>query len=220
MKRPWRDFIKISGRRSGWVTKRRSLERREMILKCRESPARSQGSLTCPLLSFTEGYDKFLLLMKTGKRAVLARGIWAVHPKIAKSRELPISGRTRRCIPTPWVNRLAPTQRMGYEHATQVPIRKSDEKKANSDGRCLAVSLLRNYSRGRRRRRSKIIGVVSEYPTKADALRILEQFRLRLNLQSRLGLPITLDALADDYVEKELPLLRYGTQQAHPQPPI
>jgi hypothetical protein len=62
--------------------------------------------------------------------------------------------------------------------------------------------------------------VVSEYPTKADALRILEQFRLRLNLQSRLGLPITLDALADDYVEKELPLLRYGTQQAHPQPPI
>jgi integrase len=68
---------------------------------------------------------------------------------------------------------------------------------------------------GRRRRRAKIIGVVSEYPTKADALRIVEQFRLRLNLQSRLGLPITLDALADDYVEKELPLLRYGTQQAH-----
>jgi integrase len=68
---------------------------------------------------------------------------------------------------------------------------------------------------GRRRRRSKIIGVVSEYPAKADALRLLEQFRLRLNLQSRLGLPITLDALADDYVEKELPLLRYGTQQAH-----
>jgi len=26
---------------------------------------------------------------------------------------------------------------------------------------------------------------------------------------------MTLDALADDYVEKELPLLRYGTQQAH-----
>ena len=68
---------------------------------------------------------------------------------------------------------------------------------------------------GRRRRRSKIIGVLSEYPTQADALRILERFRLRLNLQNRLGLPMTLDALADDYVEKELPLLRYGTQQAH-----
>jgi hypothetical protein len=54
-----------------------------MILKCRASPARSQGSLACPLLSFTQEYDKFLLLMKTGKRAVLARGIWAVHPKIA-----------------------------------------------------------------------------------------------------------------------------------------
>jgi hypothetical protein len=48
---------------------------------------------------------------------------------------------------------------------------------------------------GRRRRRSKIIGVLSEYPTQADALRILERFRLRLNLQNRFGLPVTLDAL-------------------------
>lgn len=47
----------------------------------------------------------------------------------------------------------------------------------------------------RRRRRSKIIGALSEYPTQADALRILERFRLRLNLQNRLGLPMTLDAL-------------------------
>jgi integrase len=68
---------------------------------------------------------------------------------------------------------------------------------------------------GRRRWRSEIIGGLSEYPTQADALRILERFRLRLNLQNRFGLPVTLDALADDYVEKELPLLRYGTQQAH-----
>ena len=68
---------------------------------------------------------------------------------------------------------------------------------------------------GQRRRRSKIIGMLSQYPTPTDALRILERFRLRLNLQNRLGLPMTLDALADDYVEKELPLLRYGTQQAH-----
>jgi integrase len=68
---------------------------------------------------------------------------------------------------------------------------------------------------GQRCRRSKIIGVLSQYPTPMDALRILERFRLRLNIQNRLGLPVTLDALADDYVEKELPLLRYGTQQAH-----
>src|SRR5215471_1018652 len=68
---------------------------------------------------------------------------------------------------------------------------------------------------GQRRRRSKIVGMLSQYPTPTDALRILERFRLRLNLQNRLGLPVTLDALADDYVEKELPLLRYGTQQAH-----
>ena len=38
--------------------------------------------------------------------------------------------------------------------------------------------------------------------TQRDALRILERFRLRLNLQSRLGLPVTLDALADDYVKR------------------
>ena len=68
---------------------------------------------------------------------------------------------------------------------------------------------------GQRRRRSKIIGMLSQYPTPTDPLRILERFRLRLNLQNRLGLPVTLDALADDYVNKELPLLRYGTQQAH-----
>ena len=68
---------------------------------------------------------------------------------------------------------------------------------------------------GQRRRRSKIIGTLSEYPTQTDTLRTLERFRLRLNLQNRFGLPVTLDALADDYVEKELPLLRYGTQQAH-----
>jgi hypothetical protein len=67
-----------------------------MILKCRESPARSEGSLTCPLLSFTQEYDKFLLLMKTDKRAVLARGIWAVHPKIANFHwSLPNPARTR-----------------------------------------------------------------------------------------------------------------------------
>ena len=55
---------------------------------------------------------------------------------------------------------------------------------------------------GQRRRRSKIIGMLSEYPTPTDALRILERFRLRLNLQNRLGLPVTLDALADDTSRK------------------
>jgi len=68
---------------------------------------------------------------------------------------------------------------------------------------------------GQRHRRSKIIGKLSQYPTATDALRILERFRLRLNLQNRMGLAVTLDALVDDYVEKELPQLRYGTQQAH-----
>ena len=68
---------------------------------------------------------------------------------------------------------------------------------------------------GWRCRRSRIIGTLSQYPTRADALRILERFRLRLNLQHRFDRPVTLDGLADHYVEKELPQLRYGTQQAH-----
>src|SRR5215470_1737513 len=68
---------------------------------------------------------------------------------------------------------------------------------------------------GRRCRKSKIIGTLGQYPTRADALRTLERFRLRLNLRHRFGRPVTLDALADHYVERELPQLRYGTQQAH-----
>jgi integrase len=68
---------------------------------------------------------------------------------------------------------------------------------------------------GRRYRRSKIIGTLSQYPTRADALRLLERFRLRLNLDHRFGRPVTLGALVDHYVEKELPQLRYGTQLAH-----
>jgi len=67
---------------------------------------------------------------------------------------------------------------------------------------------------GRRCRRSKIIGTLSQYPTRADAIRLLERFRLRLNQDHRFGRPVTLDALIDHYVEKELPQLRYGTQQA------
>jgi integrase len=68
---------------------------------------------------------------------------------------------------------------------------------------------------GRRSRRSKMIGTLIEYPTRADALRLLERFRLRINLQHRFGRPVTLDALIDHYIEHELPRLRYGTQQAH-----
>jgi len=69
--------------------------------------------------------------------------------------------------------------------------------------------------KGQRRRRSRIIGTLSQFPTRADALCILERFRLRLNLQHRFGRPVSLDALIDHYVEQELPQLRYGTQQAH-----
>jgi integrase len=60
-----------------------------------------------------------------------------------------------------------------------------------------------------------MIGTVVEYPTRADALRMVERFRLRLNLEHRFAQPVTLDALVDHYVEQELPQLRYGSQQSH-----
>src|SRR5258707_13406988 len=60
-----------------------------------------------------------------------------------------------------------------------------------------------------------MIGTVVEYPTRADALRMVERFRLRLNLEHRFAQSVTLDALVDHYVEQELPQLRYGSQQSH-----
>jgi hypothetical protein len=40
---------------------------------------------------------------------------------------------------------------------------------------------------GLRERRTRTIGTVAQYPTRADALRAIESFRLRLNLQHGLG---------------------------------
>jgi len=60
-----------------------------------------------------------------------------------------------------------------------------------------------------------MIGTLAQYPTKGDALRIVERFRLRMNLNHRFARPVTLDALVDHYAEEELVRLRYGTQQAH-----
>jgi integrase len=68
---------------------------------------------------------------------------------------------------------------------------------------------------GRRCRRSRMIGTLAQFPTKGDALRIVERFRLRMNLNRRFARPVTLDALVDHYAEEELARLRYGTQQAH-----
>jgi integrase len=68
---------------------------------------------------------------------------------------------------------------------------------------------------GRRYRRSTTIGTVAQYPTKTHALRIIEPLRLRLNLHHRFGRPISIGALIDHYVERELPERRYSTQQSH-----
>lgn len=68
---------------------------------------------------------------------------------------------------------------------------------------------------GRRCRRSCLIGTVTQYPTKADVLRVIERFRVRINLRHRFARPVTLDAVVNHYVNQELPVLRYGTQQSH-----
>src|SRR5258708_21395664 len=68
---------------------------------------------------------------------------------------------------------------------------------------------------GQRERRARTIGTIAQYPTKADALRAIEQFRRRLNLKPRFPMPTTIRALADRYVEHELPDLRYSTQRSY-----
>ena len=68
---------------------------------------------------------------------------------------------------------------------------------------------------GQRKRRARTVGTVAQYPTKRDALRVIEPFRLRLNLHHRFGRPTTIRALADRYVEQELPDLRYSTQRSY-----
>jgi integrase len=68
---------------------------------------------------------------------------------------------------------------------------------------------------GHRYRRSTTIGTVAQYPTKTHALRIIEPLRLRLNLHHRFGRPISIGALIDHYVERELPERRHSTQQSH-----
>lgn len=68
---------------------------------------------------------------------------------------------------------------------------------------------------GRRYRRSTTIGTIAQYRTKTDALRIIEPLRLRLNLHHRFGRPISIAALIDHYIERELPERRHSTQQSH-----
>jgi integrase len=68
---------------------------------------------------------------------------------------------------------------------------------------------------GHRYRRSTTIGTVAQYPTKTHALRIIEPLRLRLNLPHRFGRPVSVSALIDHYIERELPERRHSTQQSH-----
>ena len=68
---------------------------------------------------------------------------------------------------------------------------------------------------GHRYRRSTSLGTVAQYPTKTDALRVIEPLRLRLNLYHRFGRPVSVGALVDRYIDHELPERRHSTQQSH-----
>ena len=59
------------------------------------------------------------------------------------------------------------------------------------------------------------MGTVAQYPTRTDALRLIEPLRLRLNLHHRLARPVSVGALVDRYIEHELPERRHSTQQSH-----
>ena len=68
---------------------------------------------------------------------------------------------------------------------------------------------------GRRSRTSISVGTLAQFPTKSDALRVIEPLRIRLNLYHRFGRPVSIGALMDHYVEHELPQRRHSTQQSH-----
>jgi integrase len=68
---------------------------------------------------------------------------------------------------------------------------------------------------GRRSRKSISVGKLAQFPTKSDALRVIEPLRIRLNLYHRFGRPVSIGALMDHYVEHELPQRRHSTQQSH-----
>jgi hypothetical protein len=85
-------------------------------------------------------------------------GAWVVHPKIANFHwSLPNPARTR--LLNSWRPEVELTHSAifvaqspeggEHQHTAQVSIRKSDEEETNSDGRCLAVPLLRNFPAGR-----------------------------------------------------------------------
>ena len=67
---------------------------------------------------------------------------------------------------------------------------------------------------GQRRRRSMLVGSVARYPTVGDALREIEPLRLRLNIESRLGGPVTINALIGRYIGQELPD-RHSTSRSY-----
>lgn len=79
------------------------------------------------------------------------------------------------------------------------------KKRRNRDEDVWEFRYYETTTEGQRQRRSMIVGSVARYPTRADAMRQVEPLRLRLNVESRLGGPVTINALLERYIEHELP---------------
>jgi len=108
---------------------------------------------------------------------------------------------SRRRVKTEWRKQQMKRRRYQYGSLT---------KKNNTHGD--DVWQFRFYEttpEGHRYRRSTSVGTVAQYPTKTDALRVIEPLRLRLNLHHRFGRPVSVGALVDRYIEHELPERRF-----------
>jgi excisionase family DNA binding protein len=62
------------------------------------------------------------------------------------------------------------------------------------------------------RRRSTLIGTVSELQTRAEALKKAEALRMQANPDHRPRLAVTFGGVIDRYIREELPVLRHSTQ--------
>jgi len=106
--------------------------------------------------------------------------------------------------------------RLEEDHeATQISIWIFDQENNRLSEDVWQFRLYETTPEGHRYRRSTTVGTEAQYPTKTHALRIIEPLRLRLNLHHRFGRPISIGALIDHYIERELPERRYSTQQSH-----
>ena len=99
--------------------------------------------------------------------------------------------------------------------AFTVSIRKPVAEEAFQNGRRLAIPLLRFWSERSTRKKQFTIGSTDQYRNKADAMSVVESFRLRINSDQPVHLrAITVGGLIQQYIAQELPQ-RSQTQRSY-----